>query len=123
MAARYAKLIKYNKLNKYTNVLQYDTKNKQLAHWVMTQQRQYRLLKENKKNNMTTEQINLLEEIDFKWSLISTVIVATEISSYYLFIKIFNYKCKTVIIPPALIYCFFFPFFMSINCCISLGTK
>ena len=84
MAARYAKLIKYNKLNKYTSVLQYDTKNKQLAHWVMTQQRQYRLLKENKKNNMTTEQINLLEEIDFKWSLISTVIVATEISSYYL---------------------------------------
>ena len=66
--------------------------------------------KRKQKNNMTTERINLLEEIDFKWSLISTVIIATEIL-YYLFIKIFNYKCKTVIIPPALYLLFFFPFY------------
>ena len=65
--------------------------------------------KRKQENNMTTQRITLLKETDFKWSLISTVIVATEIL-YDLFIKIFNYKCKTVIIPPALYLSFFFPF-------------
>jgi len=43
--------------------------NKQLATWVKTQRKQYRLLQEGKTSSMTDERIAQLEDIGFKWKV------------------------------------------------------
>jgi len=55
-----------SKRQEYTNVPREDAENKALGRWVHTQRTQYKLLKENRKNQMTRERIQSLDELDFE---------------------------------------------------------
>jgi len=64
---RYGELIEYKQKHGHCNVpFQYEP-NKPLGNWVSTQRKQYRLLQKGHKSPMTTERIDKLEEIGFKW--------------------------------------------------------
>ena len=59
----YNELIEYNKHNQSAAFMC----GGKLGTWVHTQRTQYRFLQENKKSNMTEEQIELLKAIGFFW--------------------------------------------------------
>lgn len=66
---RYKELIEFKELNGHCNVPQRSQENKQLAAWVNAQRTQYKKKSEGKKSSITLERIELLEKIDFQWSM------------------------------------------------------
>jgi glutaredoxin len=57
--------------NGSTNVPQHYLPNQPLANWVNNQRNQYNLFQDGKKSNMTTKRIESLNELDFKWWILS----------------------------------------------------
>jgi glutaredoxin len=69
---RLQELTIYKKQNNgKTNVPHVFPSNKQLGIWVNNQRRSYKLFKANENSSMTPERIESLNELDFKWVVIS----------------------------------------------------
>jgi len=67
---RHKELMQYKQKHGNCNVPNQHQPNKQLGVWVMTQRTHYRLLKQRKKSQMTTERIAKLEKIGFQWRVL-----------------------------------------------------
>lgn len=65
----YAKLANYKRINGDCHVPARHNEDPKLGHWVMTQRRQFNLMKKNKPSSMTVERIKLLNDLDFSWSI------------------------------------------------------
>jgi hypothetical protein len=66
---RYGELKRYKDAHGHCRVPSRDKGHPELGRWVMTQRRQYALLKQDRKSRMTRERQRLLEHIDFVWVL------------------------------------------------------
>jgi len=66
---RYGELKSYLDKHGHCRVPARDKQYPELGRWVMTQRRQYALLKQNKKSRMSKERMRLLEHIGFDWVL------------------------------------------------------
>jgi hypothetical protein len=66
---RYGELKRYKDARGHCRVPSRDKGHPELGRWVMTQRRQYALLKQDRKSRMTRERQRLLEHIDFEWVL------------------------------------------------------
>jgi hypothetical protein len=60
-------LTDYRKIHGHCSVPQNNSGNTQLANWVHTQRKQYRLHLEGKKSSLTLSHIEELESLDFEW--------------------------------------------------------
>jgi len=65
---RFGELIEYKQKHGNCLVSTHDKSNKQLGKWVSHQRTQYRLLRQGKTSQMTTERIGKLEDIGFVWN-------------------------------------------------------
>jgi len=61
---RYRELVEFREKHGHTIV---PTSNSNLGVWVGTQRKQYRLMQQGKPSHMTTERMEMLNEIDFVW--------------------------------------------------------
>eukprot|EP00526_Cylindrotheca_closterium_P012864 CAMPEP_0113622840 /NCGR_PEP_ID=MMETSP0017_2-20120614/11724_1 /TAXON_ID=2856 /ORGANISM="Cylindrotheca closterium" /LENGTH=453 /DNA_ID=CAMNT_0000532721 /DNA_START=18 /DNA_END=1379 /DNA_ORIENTATION=+ /assembly_acc=CAM_ASM_000147 len=66
---RLKELKAYKVANGHCNVPLHFEENKQLGRWVDKQRTYYRQKKEGKKSSMTTERIEKLEALDFRWKI------------------------------------------------------
>lgn len=66
---RLLELKEFRRAHRHCNVPSNFQGNPQLATWVKCQRRQYKLHKEGKTSNMTSERIQSLEDIGFEWLL------------------------------------------------------
>jgi len=64
---QYKRLTEYKRVHGHTAVPARYSADPKLGHWVMTQRRQYQLLKKGKSSRMTKERVDLLEKLDFQW--------------------------------------------------------
>ena len=66
---RLEELKEYKKVHGDANVPTLSKENPSLGHWVHDQRKQYRLFNEKKQTAMTTNRIDQLEAVGFKWAL------------------------------------------------------
>jgi hypothetical protein len=66
---RLEELKAFRKTQRHCNVPTGYSENISLGNWVKCQRRQYMLLKEGKKSNMTTQRVDDLDSIGFEWQL------------------------------------------------------
>jgi len=64
---QYKRLTEYKRSHGHTAVPARYSSDPKLGHWVMTQRRQYQLLKKGKSSRMTKERVDLLDQLDFQW--------------------------------------------------------
>jgi len=64
---RYGELVEYKKKHGDCIVPQRYEANNKLGNWVHTQRHQYHLFQKNMRSSMTTERIDMLEELGFSW--------------------------------------------------------
>jgi hypothetical protein len=64
-----SELANYRKIHGHCNVPKKCSENTKLAHWVMTQRRQYKLHLEGKASQITTLRIQELEGLGFEWNI------------------------------------------------------
>ncbi len=67
--AQYKKLAEFKNIHGNCAVPARNPDDPKLGHWVMTQRRQYHLLQKGKPSRMTKERIEMLEQLDFQWSI------------------------------------------------------
>ena len=65
---RYKQLVAFKQVHGHCNVPQSYKPNKQLAHWVMKQRMEYKLMMQGKNSCMTQDHVRQLNHIDFQWS-------------------------------------------------------
>jgi len=66
---RFRALCKFKESMGHTMVPARYPEDRQLGHWVMTQRRQYHLLKKGRPSSMTTERVKKLNSLAFVWSV------------------------------------------------------
>lgn len=66
---QFAKLTEYKRVHGDCTVPARYNEDPKLGHWVMTQRRQFNLMKKGKASSMTVERIKLLNDIGFSWSI------------------------------------------------------
>jgi len=64
---QYKHLTDYKRIHGHTAVPARYSADPKLGHWVMTQRRQYQLLKKGKSSRMTKERVEVLDQLDFQW--------------------------------------------------------
>lgn len=67
--SQYKRLVEFKEKHGHTVVPARYADDYQLGHWVMTQRRQYQLIKKGKASRMNQIRIDMLNEIDFQWSV------------------------------------------------------
>lgn len=66
---QFAKLSEYKRIHGDCTVPARFSEDPKLGHWVMTQRRQFNLMKKGKPSSMTVERMKLLNDIGFSWSI------------------------------------------------------
>lgn len=66
---QFKNLLEFKKKNKHCSVPARYTDDPKLGHWVMTQRRQYHLMKKGKPTRMTPSRIEMLQKAGFQWSV------------------------------------------------------
>jgi len=66
---QFAKLANYKRIHGHCSVPARYHEDAKLGHWVMTQRRQFNLMKRGKASSMTVERIKFLNELGFSWSI------------------------------------------------------
>lgn len=66
---QFAKLSEYKRVHGDCTVPARYAEDPKLGHWVMTQRRQFNLMKKGKPSSMTVDRIKLLNDVGFSWSI------------------------------------------------------
>jgi len=66
---QFKKLAEYKRKNGHCSVPARYNEDPKLGHWVMTQRRQFNLMKRGKSSSMNPERIKMLNELGFSWSI------------------------------------------------------
>ena len=66
---QFSKLAEYKRIHGDCTVPARFNGDPKLGHWVMTQRRQFNLMKKGKTSSMSVERIKLLNDIGFSWSI------------------------------------------------------
>jgi hypothetical protein len=68
-AMQFKRLSEFKRKTKHCSVPARYIDDPKLGHWVMTQRRQYHLMKKGKPTRMTSKKIDQLEQLGFQWSV------------------------------------------------------
>jgi predicted chitinase len=69
-ARRLSELAEYRRLHGHCNVPNRYSENTKMAHWVVTQRKQYKVYQEGKKSSLTLSRIQELENMGFEWDVL-----------------------------------------------------